>query len=419
MGRSVWVTGLGCVCAAGRDAASSMRGVAAGLRPQAVPDFFSSVEPVNPVCAVSLGDGRGDWRRGSTRDSSFLMRMAASEAVADAAPDTAEGAGSLDLFAGARVGLCVGTTSGCALHFLDDYAALRTEEKEGRDSGCAFRATADFFQHSMAFDLAASLAGMGMESTSGPVITVTNACTSGTDAIGLAASWIEAGLCDVALAGGADALSIVPYIGFDRLMIYSPEPCRPFDRLRRGLNLGEGAAALVLESEAHAAGRGVKPRAVIAGYGAAADAYHMTAPHPEGRGLRGAIGRAMRAAGISASELGFINAHGTCTPENDRSEGAVYASMLVDTPVWASKGVTGHCLGAAGAVEAALSIMALERGVVPSSAGCAEPEDDMARLITLEPVQVLKPYAMSVSLGFGGSNSALVFAAGDAERRPG
>jgi len=213
------------------------------------------------------------------------------------------------------------------------------------------------------------------------------------------------------LAGGADALGLVPYFGFRRLMIYDEQPCRPFDRDRAGLNLGEGAACLVLEAPAAAEARGARPLAVLRAYAAAADAHHLTAPHPEALGLRQALKAALAQAGLSPGDLAFVNVHGTATPDNDRAEALALARELPGTPLWAAKGALGHTLGAAGALEAALTVMALERGSLPPSYGFASPDPALG-LSPAPPGPVCGRAGLSTSLGFGGANSVLIFEKG-------
>jgi 3-oxoacyl-[acyl-carrier-protein] synthase-1/3-oxoacyl-[acyl-carrier-protein] synthase II len=196
-------------------------------------------------------------------------------------------------------------------------------------------------------------------------------------------------------------------------MIYDNEPCRPFDQMRKGLNLGEGAAALVLEHVEHARRRNAAILGYVFGYGSAADAYHFTAPHPEGRGLAASIRTALEHAGLKASDMAFVNAHGTATPENDKVEGKLLAKLLPTTPVWASKGGTGHTLGAAGALEAVLALQALNRGRVPASLGFQMPDPDIGCIPTQELLVPDSPYALSTSLGFGGGNAALVLGRGE------
>ncbi len=210
----------------------------------------------------------------------------------------------------------------------------------------------------------------------GPCQTVVNACASGTDAVGLAASWIRGGICDLAIAGGADELGRITYNGFISLMISDDSPCKPFDRNRKGLNLGEGAAMLVLESEEVRKKRGSHARSYLLGYGSACDAHHLTAPKPDGEGLRAAIAEALSCCGTPAESVSFVNAHGTGTPDNDRVESRVLADLLPGVPFISTKGYTGHTLGAAGAIEAVFTIACLERGMIPGSAGftTADPE---------------------------------------------
>lgn len=401
----VWVTGFGCITAVGKDAPSTLNGVAGQARPQSSPDMFSFVQVDKPMCLVADAwlpgeKGSGSWRRHTAADTITLLRAAVREAldVAGLEPDS--------LASDTRVGVCIGTTACCSLHVLADHAALRADNGKKPEYG----SLRDYYASSPAL-LIATEYGLGP----GPALSISNSCTSGTDAIGLGKRWIDSGQCDIVLAGGADALSDVPFIGFSRLLVFSSELCKPFDKERLGLNLGEGAGVLVLESSEHAARRGVRrPRAVLSGFGAAGDAHHISSPHPSGRGLCKAISEALAEGGATLRETGFINAHGTATLENDKIESRVYAELENTPPVWASKGSTGHCLGAAGAVEAVLSVLALESGSVPASTGCGTPEDGIEGLITLEPGPVKDGHALSVSLGFGGSNAALLFSLPDA-----
>jgi 3-oxoacyl-[acyl-carrier-protein] synthase-1/3-oxoacyl-[acyl-carrier-protein] synthase II len=298
-----------------------------------------------------------------------------------------------------RAGIVLGTTAGSALHFLDSYAASRTRTL------CTTPDREDYFASNLALEQDIP--------SHGPRMTITNACTSGADAIGLAMDMIQSGQCECVVCGGADALSLVPHTGFARLMVYDSEPCRPFDRTRKGLNLGEGAAALVLESVEHARQRNAAILGYILGYGGVADAYHFTAPHPEGRGLAASIRIAFESAGLNASDMAFVNAHGTATLENDKVEGGVITALLPTTPVWASKGGTGHTLGAAGALEAVLALQALNRGRVPATLGFQMPDPEIGLTPTREIHTLDSPYALSTSLGFGGGNAALVLGRGD------
>lgn len=391
----IWITGIGCISAAGFDLEDSMQALLGGVRPQVSPHMFDAPGVDYPVCAVKpewLASAGAGWWSGSVAATLSLAEIAARQAVEQAL----EGCEAPD-FSG--MGVSIGTTAGNALHFLDGY-------RKYREGQCVDPKTYLDVRSFISGNLASSL-GQRYRAD-GPVLTASNACTSGTDAIGTAMEWLRLGLCDQVLAGGSDALSVIPYIGFNRLMIYAPEACKPFDKNRQGLNLGEGAAVFLLEREDSALRRGAKPRGFVAGYGAGSDAHHFTAPHPEGRGLEQAIGKAMLDAGISTEDLAFVNAHGTSTKENDKVEGAALNRLLPEVPVWGSKGSTGHCLGAAGAIEAAFSVGALERSMVPPTAGCEKPEDFIRDRLVLSPLPVQKKYALSVSLGFGGGNAALV-----------
>ena len=247
---------------------------------------------------------------------------------------------------------------------------------------------------------------------SGPCQTVTNACSSGTVAIGEAAGWIRSGVCDLALAGGADGLCRTVYNGFISLLITDDEPVRPFDKTRKGLNLGEGAGVVVLESRASLEARGGEAKGHLLGYGNACDAYHISAPHPEGTGLRRAITDALLQAGIQPSDLAFINAHGTGTLENDRVEGRLYPALLPGVPFLSTKGLTGHTLGAAGAIEAVLTLECLRAGRLPASLGCEEPDPEFPGVPTREAASLASHLALSTSLAFGGNNAAVVLSGG-------
>jgi 3-oxoacyl-(acyl-carrier-protein) synthase len=244
---------------------------------------------------------------------------------------------------------------------------------------------------------------------SGPRMTIVNACSSGTDAIGAASTWLKAGLCDVAIAGGADELSRVAMAGFWSLGVMSSEPCAPFDRDRTGLNLGEGAGILLLESAEHAHKRGKQSEFELAGFGAACDAHHLTAPHPQGRGLDAAIRTALAQANIAPDKIAFINAHGTATADNDRAEGNVIARIFGPKAAFLStKGYTGHTLGAAGGLEAVFAVAGLRDKWIPASAGFQNQAEDIPIAPVARRTEINGEYALSTSLAFGGNNSAVL-----------
>lgn len=247
----------------------------------------------------------------------------------------------------------------------------------------------------------------------GPVMIVANACASGANAIGHAADLIRAGMADLVLAGGYESLCELVFCGFDSLQALSPDACRPFDMDRNGLMLGEGAAFLVIERAGAAQARGAVARARVAGYGHTTDVYHITRPEPGGEPLERAMRQALAKAGMDAAEIGHLNAHGTGTPFNDGAEAAAFARVFGDgidaVRTTSTKAAIGHTLGAAGAIEAVFCMKALETGELPPQINTATAVPGMANALTRPGDRLMKPAVMSVNLGFGGSNAALVF----------
>ncbi len=232
-----------------------------------------------------------------------------------------------------------------------------------------------------------------------PVRIVSNACASGTTALGLGALLVRSGLARSVLAGGYDVLSELVFAGFDALRASTAGKCRPFDVDRTGLSLGEGAAVFCL----NAAGGNL----ALAGYGSAMDTHHLTQPHPSGSGPLNAMRRALADAAIMPSDLDYINAHGTGTPLNDASEGAALVALAPTTPVSSTKGMTGHALGAAGAIEAAFCCLALRGGYLPANIHFVRA--DLPLNIVANAIRPAAPRtALSNSFGFGGSNAAVV-----------
>jgi 3-oxoacyl-[acyl-carrier-protein] synthase II len=247
----------------------------------------------------------------------------------------------------------------------------------------------------------------------GPRISVANACTSSTAALGQAALWIASGEVDCVLAGASDVLALLTVGGFNSLRVVSLSPPRPFDARRSGMVVGEGAAFLVLESEGRARKRGVQVLALLEGFGWSSDGYHNTAPEPEGAGAFAAMAMALRTAGASAEEIDHVNAHGTGTQANDRAEARAILRLLgpraASVPVVSIKGAVGHGLGAAGAMEAAASVLTLRHQVVPISAGFSDPDPEAPLFIPARPVAGDYRKVLSVNLAFGGNNAALLF----------
>jgi 3-oxoacyl-[acyl-carrier-protein] synthase II len=246
----------------------------------------------------------------------------------------------------------------------------------------------------------------------GPVTIIANACASGANAIGHAFEQIRRGRTERALTGGYDALSQLVFAGFDSLQALSPTQCRPFDAHRDGLGLGEGAAVLTLETLEAARRRGAAILGEIVGYGAATDAHHLTQPHPEGNAALASMSAACESAGIGPEKIGYINAHGTGTPLNDSAEAMAInrwaGSRAPDIQVSSTKSGIGHLLGAAGAVEALVCLMALQGQWLPPTSTLLEPEPLCAFPIVRKPIDAGIDYALSNSFGFGGANASLI-----------
>jgi len=248
----------------------------------------------------------------------------------------------------------------------------------------------------------------------GPSCGVSAACASGGMAIGLAANMLLDGLAPMVLAGGSDAICPFTLSGFNSLQSLDREPCRPFDQNRKGLNIGEGAAVLVLETLAGATARGANILAVLRGWAMSNDASHPTAPQKQGLGLVQCITGALEMAGAGVDEISYVNAHGTGTPLNDVAETAAYDFIFRErssrVPVSSTKSYFGHCLGSAGSIEAAIAISAIRSGVLYPTLRLTDPlestsVDWLRGTVRHEPVTM----TMSASVGFGGSNSVLIF----------
>jgi 3-oxoacyl-[acyl-carrier-protein] synthase II len=250
----------------------------------------------------------------------------------------------------------------------------------------------------------------------GPRSCFVSACSSSTIAIGHAAESIIDGQVDAVVCGGTDALARLTFSGFNALRLMDPEPCRPFDASRNGMNIGEGAAILVLEDFDRARKRGANIYAELTGYSLSCEAFHPTAPEPEGRAVASMIRTALESAGTNADEIDHVNCHGTATLQNDKAEAkglhVVFGDRARQIPVNSVKSMIGHCLGAAGAMEAAVLALTIARGIIPPTIHHTgtDPEcnlDVVANTAREMPIRC----AISTSLAFGGNDSALVMRA--------
>jgi 3-oxoacyl-[acyl-carrier-protein] synthase II len=335
-----------------------------------------------------------EWRRLSRSDQMALV--ASREALGDA--------GVLDTEVDrSRIGVVLG----CGTADL-----IRNEEwfADMRQRGIRRAPPSKIFNHfpGTPSDIVASHFGL-----EGLKASVLSACSSGTVAIGYAADAIGWGQIDVALAGASDALCRLTFSGFNALRLVDTEPCRPFCRTRKGMNLGEAAALLVLEELSHAKQRGANIYAEIAGCGVRCEAYHPTAPEPEGRAVADLIRDALRVARTSPDQVDHINAHGTATPQNDQAEARgmrlAFGERARRIPVTSIKSTVGHCLGAAGAIEAAALALSISRAVVPPTVNFRERDPDCdIDIVANEAREVPISCGISTSLAFGGNDAALV-----------
>ena len=239
--------------------------------------------------------------------------------------------------------------------------------------------------------------------------TVSTACSSAANALILGAEMLKAGKADVVVAGGTEALSVFHLNGFNSLMILDKEHCRPFDETRQGLNLGEGAAYVVLESEEHARRRQAPVHAFLRGYGNACDAFHQTASSENGEGAYLAMQEALKMAGLKPTDIDYVNAHGTGTPNNDLSESValqrVFGSLMPS--VSSTKGFTGHTTSASGSIEAIICLLAMHNGFLPANLGWHQPMSD-GIIPTLGEDHVSLRHVLCNSFGFGGNDSSLL-----------
>jgi 3-oxoacyl-[acyl-carrier-protein] synthase II len=396
----VVVTGLGCVSPLGGDVRSTWDALLQGHTRRA-PLQVINVEG----CRVTEGAEAClpplDWM--PAKAAARLSR--ASRLALPAAREALRGAGLISAdgrLVFPRLEMALSTTA-CGMEFGEGF--LRGAAARSR-KGQAVR-VAGYPAHQQASDLQRHLGFCG------PAMIVSNACASGANAIGHAFDLVRSGMADVVLAGGFEALCELVFCGFDCLQALAPDACKPFGVDRRGLMLGEGAAFLVIESAAHAARRGAEPLAAIAGYGHSTDSFHITQPDPTGAPLERAIRDALAVAEADSSEIAHVNAHGTGTPFNDAAESAAFCRIFPDAGngprICSTKAAIGHTLGAAGCIEALFAAMSLRTGCIPPQANAENPVPEMRGRLPGMGETLRGNAVLSVNLGFGGSNAALVF----------
>ncbi len=415
----VVITGRGIISPAGRGVDEAWQGVLSAVSAAAPhPQFTTDDTPVTLACMVPDFDPDAEFGRGTTRRLdryAHLAMVAAAEALADAGlladgDDPAFGGGLADGVERDRVGVLLGSGIGGAQTWASEYPNYIEKGP---------RRVSPMFIPKMLSNTAAGVISM-RTGARGPNMTVNTACAAGASAMHIGRDLIRSGQADMVIAGGVEAgITGLAMSAFAQMgaLTKNDDPAsasRPFDVARDGFVMGEGSAVVVLESVEHAERRGATIFGRLVGAGASADAHHMTAPPEDGGGAILAMQRALHDAGFDPAEIDHINAHGTSTPLNDKTEAYAVGQVFGDhRPALAStKGVTGHLLGAAGAVEAIFALQAIATDTVPPTANTdtVDPGID-ADVVIGEPRSMAIRAVMSNSFGFGGQNASLVFIA--------
>jgi 3-oxoacyl-[acyl-carrier-protein] synthase-1 len=390
----ICVTGLGIISAIGNSCEESVAALLSEQTGIAPLRYLSSIHKGFPVGEVALNDAQmmeilNIAPQTIVSRTTLLGTMAAKEACAQS-----------QIFESGykRIGFISGTTVGgmekSESYYIDFLENDTKNEYIGiHDCGACTEGIANYFEK---FHF---------------VTTISTACSSAANALIIGANMLKTGMLDAVVVGGAECLTKFHLNGFNTLMILDKERCRPFDANRAGINLGEGAGYLVLEKESNALARNIQPICMVAGYGNACDAYHQTASSPDGKGAVLAMQKAMEMSGLHYSDIDYINAHGTGTPNNDLSEGTAISTLFeIVPPVSSTKSFTGHTTSAAGGVESVLSILSMKQRFLPANLHFTTPMPEL----NFAPIQhTIKDieinHILKNSFGFGGNNSTIIF----------
>lgn len=403
-GPRIVVTGLGVVTALGADRKTFWKNLLDGRSGiSEIRSFDTSAYSVHRGGEIHDFEPTRHLRRLDPERTGRASQLAAA-AARQALDDAGLTSGSPLVPPSERIGVVMGTTSGEPREierFDDAYVA---DDLDAVGSELVDR----YPNHVIAGHVAAEL------DLAGPNVMIPTACAAGNYAVAWAFDALRFGRADAMLAGGADAFSRITFTGFARLGAIAPERCQPFDRNRQGMIPGEGAAVLVLETEERARGRGAEIYAEVAGYGLSCDAHHMTAAHPEGEGAARAMTEALAVTGINPDDVGYVSAHGTGTPTNDKLETIalqrVFGDDVKKVPVSSIKSMLGHTMGAASAIEALVCSLAVRDGVVPPTAHFEEPDPECdLDVIPNEAREIPVEWAMNNAYAFGGNNASVLF----------
>ena len=307
---------------------------------------------------------------------------------------------AINKYGASRVGIALGTTTSGFLHAEKAYKSSNLDISSGN-------LPADFPYKETAHPFASALFLQKYFNIKGPAITVGTACSSSAKTFAHADRWISAGLCDAVLVAGADSLCKSSLYGFSSLDVLSEQLCRPSDKNRNGLSLGEGAGLVLVEAGNNQNNN--KNNIGMLGYGESSDAFHMSSPHPEGKGIMSAMNQALKSSGLGINDIDYINLHGTASYLNDKYENkGVYELFSDKTPSSSVKGWAGHCLGASGVIEAIMSALFIKNNLKPASLNTQIIDPEIKSNILLEHERGDVNAVLSNSCGFGGSNCSLL-----------
>jgi len=390
----ICVTGLGIISAIGKNCEESVTALLSEQTGIAPLRYLNSIHKEFPVGEVVLTDAEMMEILNMSSEkiisrTTLLGIMAVKEACVQS---------QIFISDYKRIGFISGTTVGgmekSESYYIDFLENNTKNEYIGiHDCGSCTEGIADYFGKFHA------------------VTTISTACSSAANALILGANMLKMGILDAVVVGGTECLTKFHLNGFHTLMILDKEHCRPFDANRAGINLGEGAGYLVLEKEQNALARNIQPMCVVAGYGNACDAYHQTASSPDGKGAVLSMQKAMKMSGLNYSDIDYINAHGTGTPNNDLSEGTAISTLFEKVPpISSTKSFTGHTTSAAGGVESVLAILAMKHRFLPANLKFATPMPELNFTPIQHTIRDIKTkHILKNSFGFGGNNSSIIF----------
>ncbi|MCM0083089.1 beta-ketoacyl-[acyl-carrier-protein] synthase family protein [Geomonas sp. Red32] len=395
--KKIAITGLGVFSAAGKDIPSFTRSLRSGQSAIGPVDLFDVAPFPSRIGAQVPGYDPLDYF--AARDARKMSRVDQFGVLA--AGEALRKSGALGHYSPYEIGVCVGAGASGMLQ-CEEWLQGTLAGKRPRPS-----LLRGLLPDRTATCIASSYNLCGYQSS------ITTACSSSASSIGWGADLVATGVVKAVLCGGSDCLSLLTFAGFNTLRVVDPEPCSPFSQGRQGISLGEGAAFLVLEEEEEAKRRGAEIHGYLAGYAVAGEGFHMTAPDPSGEDSARVMAEALKRSGVGVEEVGWVNAHGTGTPLNDAIESKamklVFGERSREVPLVSVKGLTGHCLGAAGAVEALATIIALNQRFIPQTLNFRgmDPECDLDYCHDGSRSCQARA-ALSNSFAFGGNTTCLV-----------